>query len=96
MLPSVRQLSASLSINMHTVNKAYAKLSDEGFLTIRKGKGAIVNSSEKYAAREREIKSLKESLSVISAEAKCRSIDRGEFIKMCEESFAQFEKESKK
>ena len=96
MLPSVRQLSASLSINMHTVNKAYNQLADEGFLTMLKGKGAVINPKGKYAATDKEIESIKGSLSVISAEAKCRSLSREEFIKMCEESFAQFEKESEK
>ena len=96
MLPSVRQLSASLSINMHTVNKAYNQLAGEGFLTMHKGKGAIINAKEKYEAGEKEKGGIKESLSVISAEAKCRSLGREEFIKMCGESFDQFEKESER
>ena len=33
-LPSVRQLAGEIGINMHTVNKAYAVLREEGFLTI--------------------------------------------------------------
>lgn len=37
-LPSVRQLSADLGINMHTVNKVYKILENEGFLSINKKK----------------------------------------------------------
>lgn len=93
MLPSVRQLASSLAINMHTVNKAYNQLAEEGYLTMRKGKGAIVNPTEKYAADERRLASIKEELSVISAEAKCRSVSKGDFIKMCEETFDEFKKD---
>ena len=31
-LPSVRQLADNIGINMHTVNKAYSVLKQEGFL----------------------------------------------------------------
>lgn len=33
-LPSVRQLAEMIGINMHTVNKAYSLLRQEGFVTI--------------------------------------------------------------
>ena len=33
-LPSVRQLADTIGINMHTVNKAYSLLRQEGFVTI--------------------------------------------------------------
>ncbi len=42
-LPSVRQLSGELEINMHTVSKVYKILENEGFLMINKKKGAFVN-----------------------------------------------------
>ena len=32
MLPSVRQLADNIGINMHTVNKAYTVLKQEGFV----------------------------------------------------------------
>ena len=34
-LPSVRQLADEIGINMHTVNKAYAVLRQEGFLRLK-------------------------------------------------------------
>lgn len=43
-LPSVRDLALQAGINMHTVNKAYAILRDEGYLTIDR-KGAVINVS---------------------------------------------------
>ena len=42
-LPSVRQLSGTIGVNMHTVNKAYAVLRQEGFITLDKRRGAVVS-----------------------------------------------------
>ena len=41
-LPSVRQLADDIGINMHTVNKAYSVLRQEGFVTIDRRRGAVV------------------------------------------------------
>lgn len=41
-LPSVRQLADDVGINMHTVNKAYSVLRQEGFVTIDRRRGAVV------------------------------------------------------
>ena len=42
-LPSVRQLADSIGINMHTVNKAYTVLKQEGYVKVDRRKGAIVS-----------------------------------------------------
>lgn len=41
-LPSVRQLAENIGINMHTVNKAYSVLKQEGFLQLDRRKGAVI------------------------------------------------------
>lgn len=41
-LPSVRSLAADLGINLHTVNKAYALLRDEGLVAMRGRSGAFI------------------------------------------------------
>ena len=41
-LPSVRQLADDIGINMHTVNKAYTVLKQEGFLKVDRRKGAVI------------------------------------------------------
>ena len=41
-LPSVRQLADNIGINMHTVNKAYAVLKQEGFIKLDRRKGAVI------------------------------------------------------
>ena len=38
-LPSVRQLADHIGINMHTVNKAYSVLKQEGFVKLDRRKG---------------------------------------------------------
>lgn len=41
-LPSVRSLADDLGINLHTVNKAYATLRDEGYVIMLGRRGAYV------------------------------------------------------
>lgn len=51
-LPAVRSLAADLGINLHTVNKAYALLRDEGYITMRGRAGAVVAApGETFASR---------------------------------------------
>ena len=52
-LPSVRTLASDLGINLHTVNKAYAVLRDEGYLLMRGRSGAIVADYQQVASAER-------------------------------------------
>lgn len=44
-LPSVRELSQRLCINMHTVRSAYRKMANDGIAETRQGVGTIVTSS---------------------------------------------------
>lgn len=44
-LPSVRRLASDLGINLHTVNKAYAVLRDEGYIIMKGRAGAFVADS---------------------------------------------------
>ena len=41
-LPSVRQLAESIGINMHTVNKAYTVLKQEGFVKVDRRRAAAL------------------------------------------------------
>ena len=42
-LPSVRQLADNIGINMHTVNKAYTVLKQEGFVKLDRRRGAVIS-----------------------------------------------------
>lgn len=45
-LPSVRRLASDLGINLHTVNKAYAVLRDEGYIVVRGRAGAFIAGAQ--------------------------------------------------
>lgn len=53
-LPSVRALASDLGVNLHTVNKAYAVLRDEGYLLMRGRSGATVADYRQVATPERK------------------------------------------
>ena len=62
--PSVRQLADTIGINMHTVNKAYSVLKQEGFLTIDRRKGAVISID---ADKMRALDEMKQELLVVLA-----------------------------
>ena len=81
-LPSVRQLADDIGVNMHTVNKAYSVLRQEGFLRLDRRKGAVIAlDSDKIQAMEE----LKNTLIVIHAKACCKNITEDENHAMVDE-----------
>ncbi len=86
-LPSVRQLADLIGINMHTVNKAYSVLKQEGFIRLDRRKGAVVAIDyDKCIASEQ----LSRMLRVLLAEAMCRRISREEVHDMVDDVFDSF------
>lgn len=75
-LPSVRQLAQVLGVNMHTVNKAYAILREEGYLKLDRRKGAVV--SVETLEKQKELESIGEALQMVVAEAVCKGITKEE------------------
>lgn len=72
-LPSVRSLAETIGINMHTVNKAYSVLRQEGFLKLDRRKGAVIALD---LNKIRALEELELQLRVILARAVCKNIDR--------------------
>ena len=75
-LPSVRQMADYLGVNMHTVNKAYGMLRQEGYLTLDRRKGAVVSVQTKEKSQEVEEMNL--ALRMTIAQAICKEISKDE------------------
>ena len=83
-LPSERQLAEDIGINMHTVNKAYSVLRQEGFVTIDRRRGAIVSLDvDKLQALDE----MQKNLRVLLAKGRCKNITRQEIHDMVDEIF---------
>lgn len=90
-LPSVRQLSSDIGINMHTVNKAYNILKDEGYLVIDRRKGAAIKANDQEV-REEYLDLLKRELAYWAADANNRGINREDFLEICSNLYDNFKK----
>ena len=93
-LPSVRQLAEDIGVNLHTVNKTYKILKDEGYLVIDRRKGTRVSDSMPKATEE-YIYKLKEKLKYIIGDAYCKSISKKEFLSICEKYFDEYNRARK-
>ena len=87
-LPSVRQLADTIGINMHTVNKAYSVLKQEGFVTIDRRRGAVISID---ADKIRALEEMKEELRVLLAKGSCRNISRAEVHQLIDEIYEEYE-----
>ena len=87
MLPSVRQLADHIGINMHTVNKAYTVLRQEGYVKVDRRKGVMIAvDADKLKAME----DVRNDLLVTLAKASCKNISREEVHRMIDEVYEEF------
>ncbi len=86
-LPSVRQLAGDIGINMHTVNKAYAVLKQEGFIKVDRRRGAVISID---ADRMQTISELRKELKVILAKVSCKNISREEVHALIDEIYEDY------
>lgn len=89
-LPSVRQLADHIGINMHTVNKAYSLLRQEGFVTIDRRRGAVIAVD---ADKAKAMEELKKNLVVVLAKSCCRNVSREDVHRMIDEIFEEYSTE---
>ena len=88
-LPSVRQFASDLGINLHTVNKAYTFLKQDGFIIVHRQKGVVVNPGIGPEITKEYLLQLKKELMPLAAEAFCRGMLLEEFNKICSEMFLE-------
>ncbi|MDE5907633.1 MAG: GntR family transcriptional regulator [Lachnospiraceae bacterium] len=86
-LPSVRQLADDIGINMHTVNKAYTVLKQEGFVKVDRRKGAVIALD---IDRIRTIEKMKEELRASLVKGICKGISSEEVHGMIDEIYEEF------
>lgn len=87
-LPSVRQLAEQIGINMHTVNKAYSVLRQEGLIHLDNRKGAVIALDYD---KLQGLAELNRDLRIILAKACCKNISRGEMHRMVDDIYNEYQ-----
>ena len=89
MLPSVRQLAENIGINMHTVNKAYTVLKQEGYVKVDRRRGAMIAIDiDKMQA----LNEVRREMQVTLAKASCKNISREEVHALIDEIYEDYGK----
>lgn len=86
-LPSVRQLAEIIGINMHTVNKAYTVLKQEGFVKVDRRRGAVIAVD---IDKLRTLQDMKKELRVLLAKGACKNISRDEIYGLIDEIYEEY------
>lgn len=87
-LPSVRQMADTIGINMHTVNKAYSLLRQEGFVSIDRRRGAIIAVD---VNKIKALEEMKQNLMIALARGCCKNITRAEVHNLIDEIYDEYE-----
>lgn len=86
-LPSVRQLAEVIGINMHTVNKAYTVLKQEGYVKVDRRRGAVIAID---IDKMHTLQELKKELQVILAKSSCKNISKEEILELIDEIYEDY------
>ena len=86
-LPSVRQLADMIGINMHTVNKAYSILRQEGYIRLDRRTGAVIAVD---ADKIKALEDMKKELLMTLAKGSCRNITREEVHQLIDEVYEKY------
>lgn len=82
-LPSVRQLASDIGVNLHTVNKAYKMLEEDGIIVMDRRFGSkIVDKTPDIS--ESQKRKIKEELDFIIALAKVKNIEKSDLDRLIE------------
>ena len=89
-LPSVRQMADLVGINMHTVNKAYTILKQEGFIRLDRRKGAVIALDIDKA---QTLLKMRENLRILLARGCCKNVSREEVHALVDDISDEYGKE---
>lgn len=82
-LPSVRQLASDIGVNLHTVNKAYKMLEEDGIIVMDRRFGSKIVDKTKDIS-EIQKRKVKEELDFIIALAKVKNIEKSDLDRLIE------------
>lgn len=85
-LPSVRQLANEIGVNMHTVNKAYSILRQEGYLQLDRRRGAVVCVQ---CDKKMHVDNVYADMELFVAEAICKEISLPELQSLIEDMYSK-------
>lgn len=89
-LPSVRNMAGEIGVNLHTVNKSYNLLKDEGYINIDRRKGAIVNNLP-LTNTEISDNKIKNMLDILVAQAYLTGMSQEDFLNYSKKLFDKYE-----
>ena len=75
---------------MHTVNKAYSILKQEGFIKLDRRKGAVIAVS---ADKVKVLNRMKKELAVVVARGICNGVNRNDAHNLIDQLYDSFEKD---
>jgi GntR family transcriptional regulator len=88
-LPSVRDLSAELKINLLTVAKVYQLLESEGLVETRRGLGTFVLGGNETRSLTQKRKLIVDAVEQVVAEAQHLDLEESEIIKLIHQRFEE-------
>ena len=88
LLPSVRSMADDIGVNMHTVNKAYSSLRQDGFLKVDRRRGAVVSVN---VDKIKSMTKMKTYLKPVIASAMVKGITREEARALIDEIYDEME-----
>jgi GntR family transcriptional regulator len=88
-LPSVRDLSAELKINLLTVNKVYQLLEHDGLVETRRGLGTFVLSGHTRRSIAEKRKLIADAVEQVVAEAQHLRLDEEEVFNLIRQRFGE-------
>ena len=75
---------------MHTVNKAYAILREEGYLKLDRRKGAVI--SVETLEKQQELASIQDNLRMLVAEAVCKGVTEDEMNQLVHDMYQKLDR----
>ncbi len=86
-LPSVRELSAELSVNPLTVQKVYQLLERDGLVEMRRGQGTFVAAASKPLSRAQQAKLIQPALDQLVSEANHLGLSESELQNLLRQTY---------